>query len=50
LRGRIGEVIDDGGDLEEAYAVDQSAYAHLDTFDELARQNAGRVFRAMEFE
>jgi glyoxylase-like metal-dependent hydrolase (beta-lactamase superfamily II)/rhodanese-related sulfurtransferase len=50
LRGGIGEVIDDGGNLEEAYAVDQSAYAHLDTFDELARQNAGRVFRAMEFE
>ena len=50
LRGKVGEVIDEGGDLEEAYAIDQSAYADLDTFDELAQRNAGRVFRAMEFE
>ncbi len=50
LRGKIAEVIDDGGDLQQAYAVDQSPYAHLDTFHELARLNADRVFRAMEFE
>lgn len=50
MRQRIGETIDEGGDLQDAYAVDQSPYAHLDTFDELARQNAGRIFRQMEFE
>ncbi len=50
LRGKIAEVIDAGGDLQQAYAVDQSPYAHLDTFHELARLNADRVFRAMEFE
>jgi glyoxylase-like metal-dependent hydrolase (beta-lactamase superfamily II) len=50
LRGKIGEVIDDGGDLQQAYSVDQSPYAHLDTFHELARLNADMVFRAMEFE
>ena len=50
LRERIAEVIDDGGDLQQAYAVDQSPYAHLDTFYELAGRNADRVFRAMEFE
>ncbi len=50
LRERIAEVLDDGGDLQQAYAVDQSPYAHLDTFHELARLNADRVFRAMEFE
>ena len=50
LREKIAEVIDDGGDLQQAYAVDQSPYAHLDTFHELARLNADRVFRAMEFE
>lgn len=50
LRGEIGEVIEEGGELSDAYLIDQSAYRHLDTYDELARQNAGRVFRAMEFE
>ncbi len=50
LREKIGEVIDDGGDLQQAYGVDQSPYAHLDTFYELAIPNADRVFRAMEFE
>jgi glyoxylase-like metal-dependent hydrolase (beta-lactamase superfamily II)/rhodanese-related sulfurtransferase len=50
LRARIGEVLARGGSLEEAYQVDQSAYLHLHTADELARLNAGRVFRAMEFE
>lgn len=34
----------------EAYYVDQSPYAHLDTFDELATRNAGRVYEQMEFE
>jgi glyoxylase-like metal-dependent hydrolase (beta-lactamase superfamily II) len=50
LREKIGEVIDEGGDLQQAYNVDQSPYAHLDTFHELARLNADMVFRAMEFE
>ncbi len=50
LRGKIGEVIDEGGDLQQAYDVDQSQYSHLDTFHELSRLNADQVFRAMEFE
>jgi rhodanese-related sulfurtransferase/glyoxylase-like metal-dependent hydrolase (beta-lactamase superfamily II) len=50
LRAKIAEVIDEGGDLQQAYNVDQSPYAHLDTFHELARLNADIVFRAMEFE
>ncbi len=50
LRGRIQEHMDAGGDLAEAYYVDQSPYAHLDTFEELATKNAGRVFEQMEFE
>ncbi len=50
LREKIGEVIDDGGDLQQAYDVDQSPYEQLDTFYELAIPNADRVFRAMEFE
>ncbi|WP_051153810.1 MBL fold metallo-hydrolase [Litoreibacter arenae] len=50
LRGKVGELIEEGGGLAEAYYVDQSPYAHLDTFEELATKNAGRVFEQMEFE
>lgn len=50
LRAKVAEVIKRGGTLEDAYHIDQSPYLHLHTSDELARVNAGRVFRAMEFE
>ena len=50
LREEVAEVIKNGGSLDDAYKVDQSAYLHLHTADELARSNAGRVYRAMEFE
>ncbi len=50
LRARIGEHLDNGGDLADAYYVDQSPFAHLDTFEELATRNAGRVYEQMEFE
>lgn len=50
LRGKIGAHLEEGGGLAEAYYVDQSPYAGLDTFEELATKNAGRVFEQMEFE
>ena len=50
LRKVVGEHLEAGGDLAEAYYVDQSAYEHLDTFEELATRNAGRVYEQMEFE
>ncbi len=50
LRDQIRAHLDDGGDLAEAYYVDQSPFAHLDTFEELARRNAGYVYTEMEFE
>ena len=50
MRAEIGKLIDDGGELQQAYEIDQSAYEHLDTYEFLARQNAGRIFRSMEFE
>jgi len=50
LRGKVRELLDAGGDLQAAYEIDQSPYAHLHTFDELAKKNAGRVFEQMEFE
>lgn len=50
LRGKIGELIEKGGSLKDSYEVDQSPYSHLDTFNELAKRNASRVFEQMEFE
>jgi len=50
LRKKIGKLIEDGGGLQEAYEIDQSPYARLDTFKDLAKRNAGRVFEQMEFE
>ena len=50
LRAKVLEVIDNGGDLAEAFYVDQERWRSLDTFEELAKRNAGRVFEEMEFE
>jgi glyoxylase-like metal-dependent hydrolase (beta-lactamase superfamily II) len=50
LRAKIKAHIDKGGTLKDAYYVDQSPYAYLDTFNELAKRNAGRVYEQMEFE
>lgn len=50
LRAQIAAHLDAGGGLAEAYYVDQSPYTHLDTFEELATKNAGRVYEQMEFE
>ncbi|WP_417603066.1 MBL fold metallo-hydrolase [Primorskyibacter flagellatus] len=50
LRAKIGAHLEEGGDLAGAYYVDQTNWAHLDTFEELATKNAGRVFEEMEWE
>lgn len=50
LRGEIAKVLENGGDLQSAYGIDQSQYRYLHTYRELARLNAEKVFRAMEFE
>ena len=50
LRARIAEHLDNGGDLSQAYYVDQSQWSWMDTFEELATKNAGVVFSEMEFE
>ena len=50
LRAQIQELLDKDGELKDAYYVDQSPFEHLDTFKELAKHNAGRLFEQMEFE
>jgi len=50
MREEISAILDEGGSLIDAYKIDQSAFSHLDTFDELAGLNADRIYRSMEFE
>ena len=50
LRTKVEEILDEDGDLTEAYNIDMSDYKHLDTYKELGRQNIARVFKKMEFE
>ncbi|SMX50909.1 MBL fold metallo-hydrolase [Maliponia aquimaris] len=50
LRARIGALIDAGGDIMAAPEVDQTAFAHLEQFDSLARGNAQIAFQQMEWE
>ena len=50
MRDKVIKLVENGGTLIDAYKIDQSAYEHLDSYGFLARQNAGLIFRAMEFE
>ncbi|MBD3765790.1 MAG: MBL fold metallo-hydrolase [Rhodobacterales bacterium] len=50
LRAQIAALIEAGGDLSQAAAVDQSAFARLEQFDSLSRKNAEVAFVQMEFE
>lgn len=50
LRSEVARLLSEGGDLQDSYSIDQSAFQHLDTFEELAVKNVGRVFEQMEFE
>lgn len=43
-------LIDEGGDLNDAYNIDQSAFMQWHTYRELHRQNAERLFTRLEFE
>ncbi len=50
MRSEVKKLLDSGGSEQDAYKIDQSAYRHLDTYEFLALQNAGRIYRSMEFE
>ena len=50
LTAQVQEILDAGGGLAQAYEIDQSDYAHLNTFEELAVKNAGRLFQTLEME
>ena len=50
LQDEARKLLDDDLGLDEAYQIDQSAYRHLDTFEELAKKNAGRIFQELELD
>ena len=50
LRSRIGELIEEGGDIMQAPEIDQSGFAYLDQFEMLAGRNAQATFEQMEWE
>ena len=50
LRAQIGALLDAGGDIMDAPAVDQSAFAYLEQFEALAGRNAQTAFQQMEWE
>ena len=50
LRGEIEAIMDDDGDMTDAYEIDMSAYEHMDTFELLGKQNVSRLWNQMEFE
>jgi rhodanese-related sulfurtransferase/glyoxylase-like metal-dependent hydrolase (beta-lactamase superfamily II) len=50
MRGEVSKILENDGELKDAYQIDQSAYAEFDTFKYLARRNADLLFRTMEME
>ena len=50
LRTAVGQVLDEGGDMQDATNIDQSRFSYLRVFDQIARRNAQAVYSQMEFE
>ena len=50
MYSEVKKILDNDGDLADAYNIDQSAYRDWGTYRELHRQNAERIFKQMEFE
>jgi len=50
MYNEVMKVIDDGGELIDAYQIDVSSFKQWDTFNELSKRNAERIFRQLEFE
>ncbi|MBD3814329.1 MAG: MBL fold metallo-hydrolase, partial [Betaproteobacteria bacterium] len=50
LRTQIGALIENGGDIMDAPAIDQSNWTYLEQFDSLAGRNAQATFEEMEWE
>lgn len=49
MRHQMEKLLNNNGDLNDAYKIDQSAYRDWDTYNELHLRNAARIFQYMEF-
>jgi hypothetical protein len=50
LREKVGELIEEGGDMQSVASIDQSAFSYLNVYEEIHVRNALRVFEEMEWE
>lgn len=50
MLAEVEKVIDNDGELIDAYKIDVSRFIQWDTFNELSKRNAERIFRKLEFE
>ena len=50
LKERVSKVLETGGEIKAAIAVDQGSFKYLRNFDLLARRNAQEVFIQLEFD
>ncbi len=50
LREEVALFMDEGRDISEVGAIDQSRFRYLENFDELSGRNAQQVFQQMEWE
>jgi len=50
LRQKVAAFMDAGGGIEKIGSLDQSAFSHLVSYDELKGRNAQQVFQEMEWE
>lgn len=50
LRSKIGTIIENGGGINDATAIDQSSFAHLGVYDRIKGRNAQQVYEQMEWE
>jgi rhodanese-related sulfurtransferase/glyoxylase-like metal-dependent hydrolase (beta-lactamase superfamily II) len=50
MRSEVEKILDNDGDLNDAYNIDQTMFRDRGTYKELNRQNVERIFNQMEFE
>lgn len=50
MRAEVNKLINAGKSSSDAYKIDQTKYKHLDTYEQLYKRNATRIFAEMEFE
>jgi rhodanese-related sulfurtransferase/glyoxylase-like metal-dependent hydrolase (beta-lactamase superfamily II) len=50
MRSEVEKILDNEGDLNDAYNIDQTMFRDRGTYRELSRKNAERIFEQMEFE